>query len=393
MGPHCFTSITANYLPKARVLARSLKQHQENVVFHLLLCDQIPDFLKLEAEPFDSIISIDQLPIADQQSWIFKHSRVELCTAVKGFGFNYLLEHTAADYLFYFDPDIVVFNAIDALCLRLQQADILLTPHQTEPEQEKQAVIDNEICSLKHGIYNLGFLGIKRSANSQRFLQWWQQRLYDFCYDEIPGGLFTDQRWIDLAPVFFAGVEIVRDPIYNVATWNLTHRHASGSLDSGIMINDQPLCFFHFSGIDSGEQKIMLKKYMGANPVLLQLHHWYLQQCRAMDQEVLGELPCIYSTYNNGEPVTEHQRRLYRLREDLQRAFPEPFRANNQQHSYYHWYLANVPEAEQQGGGQQDTRESLMMALSQSRSELDAIKSSKSWKLMLFLQRIYKLFN
>ena len=92
-----------------------------------------------------------------------------------------------------------------------------------------------------------------------------------FCHNQIDCGLFTDQRWVDLAPAFFEGLKILRDPGYNVATWNLTHRTVAGSLESGLTVNGRPLCFFHFSGFDSGRQKVMLDKFGGRSPVLHQL--------------------------------------------------------------------------------------------------------------------------
>ena len=38
------------------------------------------------------------------------------------------------------------------------------------------------------------------TGQGRRFIDWWADRLRQFCYDEVPNGLFTDQRWVDLAP-------------------------------------------------------------------------------------------------------------------------------------------------------------------------------------------------
>jgi hypothetical protein len=40
----------------------------------------------------------------------------------------------------------------------------------------------------------------------------------------VANGLFTDQKWLNFAPVFFDGVSIIRSSRHNVATWNLTTR-------------------------------------------------------------------------------------------------------------------------------------------------------------------------
>ena len=335
---HAFTSITANYIPKARVLASSFKKFQPDYGFHLVLCDPAPAGFDLDSEPFDSVITIADLPIQHPESWIFKHTVVELCTAVKGAALKKILTTFNPAAVLYFDPDIVIFSELSSLVKRFESASILLTPHLSAPEIETQGIIDNEICSLRHGIYNLGFLGVKNSAQGNAFTDWWRDRLLSFCYNDIPQGLFTDQRWVDCVPAFFDEYAVLRDPIYNVATWNLTHRHVAGSLQDGITVNGQPLCFYHFSGFDSGAQEAMLKRYAADNPVLFAMRKWYIDECEANGQSTLGKVEFGYSRYENGEKITNHERLVYRNREDIQEAFPNPFLVFESAKSYLNWY-------------------------------------------------------
>ena len=179
---------------------------------------------------------------------------------------------------FYFDPDIVVCSSLQLLLDEFDRGSILLTPHQVEPDTTIEAIIDNEICSLKHGIYNLGFLGLKPSAQGRRFSEWWCERLAKFCVADIPNGLFTDQRWVDLAPAFFSEVRIVRHVGCNVATWNLTHRRVKGDFENGFTVNTEPLIFYHFSGFDSGAQEVMLRKYGREMPAAQMLRDWYISE-------------------------------------------------------------------------------------------------------------------
>jgi hypothetical protein len=387
-----FTSITANYLPKARVLCTSVKRFHPDAQFHLVLSDVVPPSVVIENEPFDSIITIEELPIPNLKSWIFKHSLVEMCTAVKGIAFQEIIRRYNSEKVIYLDPDIVVFNRLDSIVNKLDNYSILLTPHQTDPEQDNQAVLDNEICSLKHGVYNLGFIAIKNSQEGRRFLDWWSKRCLDFCYADIPQGLFTDQRWIDLAPAFFTSLYILREPIYNVATWNLTNRVATGSLEEGILINGEPLCFYHFSGFDSGAQEIMLKRYGSSSPVLFELRKWYIDQCEQMGQTAFGKLACFYSYFDNGELITKDQRLLYRSRIDLQQAFTNPFNTFDINHSYFHWY---VQHGQREVVDIQENSSELRQALKQAQAELEqtksmikAMESSKFWKLRVLWFRL-----
>jgi len=337
---HYFTSVTSNYIPKARVLATSVKTHNPDAVFSLMLADQLPEDVNLADEPFDEVFFLEDLEITSLEAWIFKHSLVELCTAVKGPTFLKIFQTTGADKVVYLDPDIVVLNNLDELSRIIDTYSIVLTPHQVEPETTRDAIVDNEICSLKHGVYNLGFLAIRRSSEGLRFLNWWTDRLLEFCYDDIPNGLFTDQRWVDLAPAFF-DVHILRDKTYNVATWNLTHRHVTSGKDDRLEIDGAPVKFFHFSGFDSGDQEIMLKKYADGKNALFRLREWYVKALKRAGQDELGRLACIHSFYSNGESITDNARRLFRSRIDLMEAFNTPSVVSEDKNCYYWWFKEN----------------------------------------------------
>jgi hypothetical protein len=340
---HIFTSITANYLPKAAALAHSVKRVHPEAVFHVVLCDKMPVCASTTTDAFDSIINITQLPIDNLPSWIFKHRLVELCTAVKGTAFQYIADRMGAERIYYFDPDIVVLSRLDALERKLDHNSILLTPHMLEPETDAQAILDNEICCLRHGVYNLGFLAVRTSGQGRRFIDWWADRLRHYCYDEVPNGLFTDQRWVDLAPAFFDDIAIVREPEYNVATWNLSHRRGTGVAPYEIRINDRELVFYHFSGFDSGAQRSMLDRYGAHSPVLYDLRDWYIARCNELGQSSLGGIPCIYNSFQNGKRISDAHRLVYRRRDDLPLHFPDPFETSDPRRSYYRWFELHGP--------------------------------------------------
>ncbi len=344
---HTFTSITANYLPKAAALAHSIKRVHPDAKFHVVLSDEMPACAPNTTAAFDSIIHISELPIANLPSWIFKHRLVELCTAVKGAAFEHIFDRFGAERIYYFDPDILVLERLDGLERILDRHSVLLTPHQCAPETELQAILDNELCCLRHGVYNLGFLAVRNSDQGRQFIAWWADRLRRLCYDEVPNGLFTDQRWVDLAPAFFDDIAIVRDPQYNVSTWNLTQRRGTGTAPYDIEINGRPLVFYHFSGFDSGAQKIMLERYGAHSPVLFELRDWYIARCEELGQSTLSQIGCVFNSFSNGEPITSAHRLLYRRREDLMRVYQDPFATSDPGHSYYHWYERHGAKADQ----------------------------------------------
>ena len=335
------TSIAANYLPKARVLARSIKRVAPDAQFCLILVDAPPHNFDLGSEPFDSVLSLSDLGLENPQGWAFSHSVVELCTAVKGRAVQHLLNRPQTQRVFYFDPDMVVFGRFIELEQELSEASILLTPHQSEPEMGLEAIMDNEMASLKHGVFNMGFVGVANTTEGQRFASWWADRLTHFCLDDISRGLFTDQKWANLVPCFFDDYRVLRSPAFNVATWNITTREVAGSWEEGFTVNGEPLGFYHFSGFDSGDQALMLNKYGANSATLKALRSWYVDACNEEGQSAADDYPYGYGTYDNGNIIRPAERRLYRARIDLQQVFPDPFSAEPKG-GFGEWYRLNV---------------------------------------------------
>lgn len=325
-GVTVYTSAALNYLPKVRVLFSSLRRHHPDWKLILLLAESIPVDFDPAAEPFDGVLAFSDLAIPHWRPWAFCHSLTELATAIKPFMLQALLSQTEdGGKIFYFDPDIAVFSPLNDLLAALDTASIVLTPHQADPETSLEAVIDNELCSLKHGIYNLGFLGVRADDVGRSFARWWGERCYYFCRNDIRHGLFTDQRLIDLVPALFSSVGIMRSRRFNLATWNITTRHLSQAADQTYWVNDERLGFYHFTGFDSGVHRVMAIKNGKGNPALEAIIRWYEHEVRSLNSAPQAEWSL--ARFNNGEKILPAQRELYRFRVDLQTAFPDPFDA------------------------------------------------------------------
>src|SRR5258708_19262377 len=113
---------------------------------------------------------------------------------------------------------MVLFAGVEEIRATLATSNVALTPHETKPEKTLENVIDNEITSLKMGVFNLGFIGVANTAEGRRFAEWWSERTYHFCRAEVANGLFTDQKWINFPPIFFDAVPILNSPRHNLAT-------------------------------------------------------------------------------------------------------------------------------------------------------------------------------
>ena len=341
MATHFFTSAAINYLPKARVLAASIRRHHPEAIIHLVLCDRLPEWFQLRTEPFDALLTLDDLDLPPEPGWRFSHNLVELSTAIKGFALVKLLDLRGCDSVIYFDPDIVVLAPLEELIAEFQAGSILLTPHSTEPDRDLDVIEDNELVSLRHGTFNLGFLGVQNDAEGRRFAFWWRDRLRHFCFDNVPYGLFTDQRWADLIPSFFPRHRILTDAAYNVCTWNLNSRVVAGSLEGGLLVNDSPMVFYHFSGFDRGAQKMMLERYGRNMPALFDLRGWYKAACEQAGQSLLGSAPWGLAKFENGDAILQSHRDLYRRDARVRQWFPDPYGAQAAMPSFISWYRLN----------------------------------------------------
>lgn len=359
---HIFTSAACNYIPKVRMLFRSLRKYHPEAVLHLALADERTPLLDLAQEPFDEVLTVADLDIPEWRPWAFCHSIVELATAIKPFFMKKLLEREDCDQVLYLDPDMVVFSRLDDIINSLTESNIILTPHQIAPETTLAAIMDNEISSLKHGIYNLGFVGVTNNEEGHRFAAWWASRIYHFCRSELHNGLFTDQRWIDLVPAFFDGVAISKSPRHNVATWNLTTRTLSKTIDGHYFVDNEPLGFYHFTGFDSGAHRIMVSRNAPGNEAVLSLVNWYDANTRDLANDPLSQVEWAYSRYDNGQLIPKTHRFIYRERVDLQNAFCNPFDTTGTS-SFFNWVTKQGPK-EYLGLFDKKTEETAMLELS-----------------------------
>lgn len=241
-----FTICSNNYLPQATLLGISLKKHNPDYTFTIGLVDRKDPILNYKDIPFE-IVGVEQIGIVHFNEMFYRYNIIELNTAVKPFYFRYFLDSiTSIDKIIYLDPDICIYNSFSDLEIVLNSANIVLTPHCFSPINDDRLPSENEL--LNAGLYNLGFIALRRCPESIDFLLWWMNRLENKAYIDFAKGMFTDQIWINFVPIFFRNVEILKHPGYNMAYWNIHERSLGKSKEVCFNGNSYPLVFYHFSG-------------------------------------------------------------------------------------------------------------------------------------------------
>ncbi|HUR78321.1 MAG TPA: hypothetical protein VMZ22_10265 [Acidimicrobiales bacterium] len=303
------TIVASNYLAHARVLAKSLQAVDSAYTLSVLVID---DGVPAPADGIEwltpDLIGVDR---GDLLTMAAMYDVIELSTALKPALLRSLLnQHDAVLYL---DPDIEVFAPLDDLAALAETRGITLTPHRLTPAPSTGRPVDREF--LAPGAFNLGFIGVGKSAVP--FLDWWAGHLAVDCIVAPEEGLFVDQRWMDLAVVYFDHA-VSRDPGCNVAWWNLDERELV-SRDGELYAGGAPLRFFHFSGYDPDHPEFLYHRdlhhphpIMVSDPVLKTLVADHADRLAAAGWNADKERPYRFGFTTRGDSLTSAVRRAFR---------------------------------------------------------------------------------
>ncbi len=311
------TIIAKNYAAHARVLARSfLRLHPEGTC-SVLVVDGHDGYLDPAEEPFE-LVGIEQIGLPDAAGMAAAYDVTELSTAVKPWLLRHLLARDGVETITYLDPDILVADSLAPVAALAAEHGVVLTPHFTAPlPRDGRKPAEEDI--LIAGAYNLGFISLGAGEKAEQLLAWWSERLERDCVIDPGGGLFVDQRWIDLVPGIWPGVRILREPGYNIAYWNLPTRTLERR-DDGYLVDGEPLRFFHFSGYDPGRPDELSKHQdrieLGSSPALAHICGEYAEQLLANGFEQARTWPYGWEELPNGVRLDYPARLLFRQARD-----------------------------------------------------------------------------
>jgi glycosyltransferase involved in cell wall biosynthesis len=323
-GPAFCSIIAKNYLAHARALTRSLRRHHPDVPVYVLVVDEAEGRLEGSAEEF-VFVPLDALAPPAPRELCFRYELLELCTAVKPLFLRWLFERGHGKVVF-LDPDVWVYRPLQDLLGRLDDSDVVLTPHLTSRVDDGR--YPDERLMLLVGAYNLGFLALARGRPVDGLLDWWWARCERECLFERERGLFLDQKWMNLVPGMLDRVSVLRHPGYNVAHWNLGHRSITGP-PSAPLVNGEPLYFLHCSSVDPLDPPRLScpqTRYdrLDREPLLSMLQDYSAELLAGGYQTCFG-WPYTYATFDDGHPVDREMRRLFRQLPPGR--FPDPFRS------------------------------------------------------------------
>jgi hypothetical protein len=321
-----FCSIIAqNYYAHALVLIQSVLHHHPEAKFYLLSVDGVGELVKYQSSQV-TIIDCSDLSIHDLPQRRFKYNLTEFCTSVKAELIKHLL-NLGFELVLYLDPDILVTRRLDEIFLNISNYDVFLTPHLDSPTPN-DGMGPNYISMMLTGVYNLGFISVKKSPNAWDFLNWWDEQLEYRCLDEQDKGLFTDQKFLDIAPTIFGGFHIIRDTGYNVGPWNI-HSRILRFENGNWFCNNKPLFFYHFSSY-SNKKSNQIAPYVNRDDLdsrkdLKEIYDLYGFLLLRYSNNNNLFLKYKYNYFSSGIMITQSVRKYYRNGDTTYRRNPLPF--------------------------------------------------------------------
>jgi hypothetical protein len=303
-----FTVCNIAYLPKALVLAESLKRLSGKTL-NVVLFDRKQDF----RHPADEInvLWIEDLGIDRLNELAFLYDIIEFSTSLKAFVAKQLLQKH--EKVIFLDPDTCLYLSPAPILEDLDRHPMLVTPHYTTPQP--RTPLESDLAMMRFGSFNLGFFAVRRGPESAAFLDWWHARCIDLCFMESQFGLSTDQKWVTIAPCLFETLKVSFNLGYNMAPWNTFERTLGATEDGRYVVNGRfPLVFFHFSNFDPADPQYLNKRASSeagiSYPVLLQLTEHYSQRLRDEAARV-DKVRYSFDYMSDGTYVSPTLRRAY----------------------------------------------------------------------------------
>jgi hypothetical protein len=325
-----FTICAKNYIGLAQVLEKSLRKYDPEIVFLIFVADEyenskdctnLPDNIIFCRNVLSSLIKSDVW-----ENMSFKYNLTEFCTALKPFCFEYLFNSRQYEKVIFLDPDIYFYSSIQRIFNILDSHKIILTPHIANIDLDYKGE-RSELGLLSTGVFNLGFLALRKSNESKLFLDWWSNKLIDLCFIDPMDSIFTDQKWIDFLPSFFDSkiLFIQRELGYNVAPWNFFERQIVNRSNKYFVksrnLNNEfedELVFVHYSGFDyismlknKVDQKNIqnLREYEDINPLYRIYSNALIENSKNIYEYL--SLKYSYNYFDNESIISGFHRRLY----------------------------------------------------------------------------------
>lgn len=265
------TISTQSHLFKVKALYQSLADKTEADFFCLVTDSSTND-------PFERIkfITFNEIPSEPLTKIRKKYKGNKLRWACKPIMIQHLIQH-GYDKVIYVDNDMFFYESPDFLFNMLDENNILLTPHFYPANPTKEQIWLE--ANFRVGLFNGGFIGANQKSISA--MNWWTECCLYNVKKSYWRGLFDDQKYLDLFPILFDKVQILKHKGCNVAGWNIETSPRSINEKNEVVLDEKwQMIFVHYNYytmecITKGNDPILKPKLGGYFSTLKSFHPKY----------------------------------------------------------------------------------------------------------------------
>lgn len=234
------TLFDRNFLLKGLALIFSLKKFIRDFKFYVLALDkETTDIInKLKIEGVE-VISLDEVEERDKRLIEIKKNRKfqEYCWTLTSNFCRFVLETKKPRTITYLDSDIYFFNSPEIIFKEIDKNSIAIVEHKFSKNRK--------FFEEKAGRFNVSWVSFRNDKNGLEAINWWSEKVIEWCYDRYEDGKFGDQKYLDDWPERFRGVYVIQSIGANVAPWNIKDYFLEKQGDV-LVVNKSPLIFYHF---------------------------------------------------------------------------------------------------------------------------------------------------
>jgi hypothetical protein len=231
---HIATIITISHFDKAMTMLESLRQYHDchlHVLFTNCLFDpiEIPENENVTVYVPNDIYRPAIIAPTDYLRWALK----------PGFVHKLLEEH---EFVTFCDCDLHFYSDPAEILDYGNNHSVTLSPHWRTIHTKST---DEIKYNFMHGLYNGGFFMATREGRG--ILEWWAERCCVECTasSEVT---YVDQKYLDLVPLYFENVGIIKHKGCNVAAWNRNHLERTIQ-DDKVLVDGHEIIFIHYSPV------------------------------------------------------------------------------------------------------------------------------------------------
>ncbi len=313
------TISTLSHMHRTKVMALSLKRHYPEATLILCLVEQTNELDRATRACFDDVVLAKDFGIPNFQSIMFGYEVREATCSLKGDLLEYMFNRYPEEIDFiYVDSDIKFFSRMDEIEGILNNYSLVVTPH----------VLRNPHSDFVDfwGIYNTGFIALRRSKEGYQFLEWWKDKLRYQCYIDREKGIFLDQSWLNVVPSFI-NTYVMYHPGYNISFWNLheAERRFTSFDQRHMFSSGARVIFFHFSCLTNEFMGFANNPEYDPSGVVRHYVYEYLNDLESTGLMHKVNSSWSYAYYYDGSKIDPDVKRKYRQAVELHASGFDPY--------------------------------------------------------------------